>query len=58
MNMKMSVQCYRRWWLLAIKECQVPASFALTKDLGIYNAPDDLSFWVQEMKRVYDYWKS
>jgi hypothetical protein len=34
-----------------------PGFFALAKELGIYNQKNDVLFFVNELKRVHDYWK-
>ena len=30
--------------------------FDLAKSLGLYNVGDDLGYWVEESRRVHDYW--
>lgn len=30
--------------------------FTLARELGIYNENDDLLFFIQELRRVHDYW--
>jgi len=32
--------------------------FTLARDLGLYEGGDDLKFWLDEIKRVHQYWTS
>ncbi len=32
--------------------------FTCAKRLGVYSGNDDLKFWIEELRRVHDYWKA
>ncbi len=44
--------------VVILKDSNMPGSgfFACARELKGYNGKDDLGFWVEELRRVHDYW--
>ena len=42
------------------KDSNLPGAgfFECARDLRLYSGNDDLAYWMQELKRVHDYWSS
>jgi hypothetical protein len=43
--------------ILATKNLPGYGYFTCAKKLGVYAGNDDLKFWLEELRRVHDYWK-
>ena len=46
--------------LVKLKNAEMPGSgfFVCAQGLGKYQGGDDLAFWIQEVKRVHNYWQN